>query len=64
MEIVKDQKYRDVGSCSFCNSGELNKEGNGKVRPYQKVTVLNSDCGTVTVRVCPKCMSQLKLSSP
>ena len=50
-----------VGSCNFCQRGEINNCetcGTTMVYPYRKVYVLLGNC--MEVRICADCLKELK----
>lgn len=52
----------EAGSCNFCQRGTPNAQQTNLVFPYSHVAVLGSDLasGTGSMRLCPKCVSELR----
>lgn len=48
-----------VGSCNFCNRGELNELGLGLNYPYIEVIVFSREIGGgLTPRICADCLDE------
>ena len=66
LAYLSPQKIKIVGSCNFCNRGTLlDSDDTNKmemVYPYSVVYVLrgSSPTNTMEVRICRKCLLELK----
>lgn len=57
MKITEEP--RKYSSCNFCNSGELDKNGNGLVYPYNYTYSATRDAtGGLVVNFCPACAKE------
>ena len=60
MEIRKENVKRDTTSCNFCQKGELNKNQNGLVYPYENVvTFSRGKGGGLCACICEDCLDEL-----
>jgi len=60
MEIIKENVRRDTTSCNFCQKGELNKNQNGLVYPYENVvTFRRGKGGGLCACICEECLDEL-----
>lgn len=60
MEINKENARRDMTSCNFCQKGELNKNHNGLIYPYENVvTFSRSKGGGLCASICEECLDEL-----
>ena len=56
---VTKKKYKDVGSCNFCNRGQICDDTQMIVRPYEYVYDVSGE-GALKVRFCKQCLKELK----
>lgn len=60
MKVEKENVRRDATSCNFCQKGELNKNKNGLVYPYENVVKFIRDNGNgLCACICEECLDEL-----
>ena len=60
MEVNKENVIRDSTSCNFCKKGELNKNHNGLIYPYENVVTFSSGKGGgLCASICEECLEEL-----
>jgi hypothetical protein len=60
MEVNKENVRRDTTSCNFCQKGELNKNHNGLIYPYENVvTFSRGKGGGLCASICEECLDEL-----
>lgn len=60
MEVKKENVRQDSASCNFCQKGELNKNHNGLIYPYENViTFKRGKGGGLSASICEDCLDEL-----